>query len=188
MKKHNESICNLLQGYLTRMLQAEEDILKQLKTVSSVAQSNGLKTIFDKHITETKNQIERLKDCLKYIEKKMPPHEEGLIEKGKNTLKSIAKAAFYQRSDAIDGIIKEGERVFKEYIDTNLHDYVLSSGAQSLEMGEIAAYKTLISLAKECNFNEIQDLLEQTLKEEMKAYDLLTAFSDEEVKKAQKSA
>lgn len=171
MKKSRESICNLFESLLSRMLQAEEKILKQLKAICKATHANTLRSIFETHLGETQHQIQRLKECLKHLGAKK--------ERGEMT--SIA-------SEAIDGIMKEGEHTFKEYADTSLHDYVLASGAQSLEMGEIAAYKTLLSLAVQCGFEEIEDLLEETLKEEINAYELLKTFSEEEARKLKKSA
>lgn len=188
MSKSNKSICNLFETLVNRMLRAEEHICDQLQKICSIAQANELKTIFETHITETEHQIQRLKDCLKYLDENLPKEEQGLIEKGKNTLKEITQTALHQKSEAIDGVIKEGEHIFKEYEDTNLHDFVLSSGALSLEMGEITAYNTLIALATECGFKEIQDLLKETLEEEKHAYDSLKAFAEEEAKKNRKSA
>lgn len=171
MKKSHESIITLFESLLIRMLKAEKEILKQLKVVSQTAQANSLQSIFETHTGETENQIQRLKSCLKHL---------GVPKDGKN----IARI----NSEAIHGIMQEGEHTFKEYAQTHLHDYVLASGAQSLEMGEIAAYKTLISLAVQCGFEEIEDLLEETLKEEINAYELLKTFSEEEARKLKKSA
>lgn len=187
MKGKKSSIYALFQTLLNKMLLAEEDILKQLKIVSKAADSEDLKMIFDRHSAETNQQVQRLKDSLEYLESKTS-EEESPIEKGKKVLKTAAKKMFHKKSEAIDGIITEGEHVFKEYAKTNLHDYVIATGAQSLEMGEIAAYKTLISLAKDCGLKEIERSLQTTLQEEIKAYDLLKAFSEEEAKRIEKSA
>jgi ferritin-like metal-binding protein YciE len=188
--KHEAKIEDFFECSLQNMLQAEEDILKQLNLISKVADSKELKQIFQEHMEETKVQADRLKKAIQTLESKSNKEEskeEGVVEKGKKMAKTAVKS-FSSKSEAIDGIVKQGEKVFKEFSDTSLHDLVLASGAQALEMGEIAAYKTLLFLADLCGHSELIEPLQQSLDEEQKAYETLRGFCNEEGKKVEKSA
>src|SRR5690606_21851882 len=103
MKKNHESIITLFESLLVRMLEAEEKILKQLKVVCKASHANSLRSIFETHMGETEHQIQRLKSSLKHLG---------------------AKKMAHVNSEAIEGIMKEGEHTFKEYAETHLHDYV----------------------------------------------------------------
>ncbi len=187
-KRKDATIYDLFDSCLHRMLQAEEEVNDQLKVVCEMAHSSRLKAIYEEHMDETQMQIQRLRDCLDIIELNAPKEEVGVVEKGKKMLRSIAEAAFHPKNEALHGIIKEAKEVFHEYSDTALHDLVLSSGTQSIEMGEIAGYKTLIFLAKECDYREVVNLLNRSLAEEEKAYKMLGSFADGEAKKVEQSA
>lgn len=183
MKAPREVVDNILEFSLQKMLQAEEEICKQLRLLSESANSLKLKNIFSEHVAETEVQIRRLKSSLEVLESR--PVEDSLLEKGKKVVQSIARSLSF-KSETMEGLIEDSKDMFKKFGDTLLRDLVLACGAEAIEMGEIAAYKNMIFLAEIVGYPDVLDLLKQSLQEEQKAYDVLSAFSSIESKKIEK--
>lgn len=192
--KKDAKVGDFFESSLQSMLQAEEDILKQLKLISRLADSKELKQIFEDHMEETEAQADRIREALKTLEltSKEEEKEEGVIEKGKKAVKAVKTVLVVKslnpKSEAIEGIIKQGEKIFKQFSNTSLHDLVLASGAQALELGEVGAYKTLLFLADLSGHSEMIGFIQQSLDEEQKAYEMLRSFCNEEGRKVEKSA
>ncbi len=123
---------------------AEQQIAKSLPKLSQSASSPELKKAFEKHLEETKGQIERLKQVFKEI---------GQPAKG-------------ERCPAIEGILTEADQLMAEIEDASVLDAALLSGAQAVEHYEITRYGTLIAWAKQLGHKEIVKLLQVTLTEE----------------------
>jgi len=123
---------------------AEQQIAKSLPKLAKSAGSPELKKAFEKHLEETKGQIERLKQVFKEI---------GQPAKG-------------EQCPAIEGILKEADELISEIKDAQTLDAALLSGAQAVEHYEITRYGTLITWAKQLGYKESAKLLQETLKEE----------------------
>jgi len=87
-------------------------------------------------------------------------------------------AARAKKCDAMDGLVKEAESLIEELPKgTMVRDAGLIIAAQKVEHYEIAAYGSLVQLAKTMGENEIADLLQETLDEEKEADQLLTELA-----------
>ena len=73
---------------------------------------------------------------------------------------------------AMEGIIKEGEKLMKEDMSPEVSDAAIIAAAQKVEHYEISSYGTARTYARELNLDEVEDLLRQTLNEEYEADDL----------------
>lgn len=135
---------------------AERKILKALPKMARGAQSDKLKQAFEKHRDETEVQVERLQQVFEMLDKRA---------QGKTC-------------PAIDGIIEEGEEIMQEFKDTPALDAGLVSAAQAVEHYEITRYGTLKRWAEMLGMDEAAKLLDQTLAEESKTDEDLTAFAD----------
>lgn len=188
MANTEDTVEHFLEHSLERMLRAEKDILKGLDDLREVSHSSELKRGFEKHKKETEAQVDRLEQALEIIkDSKERRSDDTTYEKWKNMMGDFSKQ-FHFKSDAISGIMKEGKAVYKEFKDTSLNDFVVASGAQAIELGEIASYMNLIYLSQICGYSQITTLLETSLREEQKAYEILSSFCNTQVGKLHKAA
>jgi ferritin-like metal-binding protein YciE len=83
-----------------------------------------------------------------------------------------------KKCEAMEGLVKEAQNVIQELPKgSSVIDAGLIIAGQKVEHYEIAAYGSLVQLAKTMGENEIADLLQQTLDEEKEADQLLTELA-----------
>jgi ferritin-like metal-binding protein YciE len=123
---------------------AENQITKALPKMISKASDAQLKAGFEKHLQETKGQINRLEQVFKL---------HGVEVSGVTC-------------PAIDGIIAEADEVAGEVDDKAVLDAALIAAAQAVEHYEISRYGTLVAWAKQLGRNDCASLLLQNLDEE----------------------
>lgn len=134
---------------------AEKQIYKSLPKMARAAQSDQLRSAFEKHHDETEGHIERLEQVFELL----------------------GKPARGKKCDAIEGILDEGKEVMEEYDDTPALDAGLLAAAQAVEHYEISRYGTLKTWAGKLGLNEAVKLLDETLAEEKKTDDTLTKIA-----------
>jgi ferritin-like metal-binding protein YciE len=144
MVKELKKLDDLFLEGLKDIYYAEKKILVALPKMAKAAQSEELSAAFEKHLTETEGQVERLEEVFELIEEK---------PKGK-------------LCPAIVGIVEEGQEIMKDYKGSPALDAGLLAAAQAVEHYEIARYGTLCAWAKELGMSDATKLLERTLKEE----------------------
>ncbi|MBA3324030.1 MAG: ferritin-like domain-containing protein [Rhodobacteraceae bacterium] len=123
---------------------AEQQIEKALPKMISKAADEGLRSGFEKHLTETRNQIQRLEQVFQL---------HGAQAKG-------------VRCPAIDGIIEEADEIASDIADQDVLDAALIAAGQAVEHYEITRYGTLVAWAKELGREDCAELLRQNLEEE----------------------
>ena len=138
---------------------AEHEIAKTLPKMSKAAKAPALAKAFDKHLSETKGQIERLDQMFKLLGVKA----EGVP------------------CEAIKGILKEGAEVMEEFGGSAALDAGLIAAAQAVEHYEIARYGTLRCWAEELGMMDAEDLLAATLAEEHATDEALTALAESKI-------
>ena len=151
-----KTLDDLFLDTLKDIYYAERKILKALPKMARGAQSENLKLAFEKHKDETEGQVERLQQVFEIL----------------------GKRAQGKTCPAIDGIIEEGEEIMEEFKDTPALDAGLVSAAQAVEHYEITRYGTLKRWAQMLGMDDAAKLLDQTLAEESKTDEDLTAFAD----------
>ena len=151
-----KTLDDLFLDTLKDIYYAERKILKALPKMARGAQSDQLKKAFEKHKDETEGQVERLQQVFEIL----------------------GKRAQGKTCPAIDGIIEEGEEIMEEFKDTPALDAGLVSAAQAVEPYEITRYGTLKRWAQMLGMDDAARLLDQTLAEESKTDEDLTAFAD----------
>jgi ferritin-like metal-binding protein YciE len=135
---------------------AENQILKALPKMISMATDPELKSGFKKHLGETEIQIERLQ----------------------KVFEMHGQTAEQANCPAIDGIIKEANQISGDIGDKDVLDAALAAAAQAVEHYEITRYGTLIAWAKEMGRDDCASLLEQNLDEEYAADKKLTQIAE----------
>jgi ferritin-like metal-binding protein YciE len=145
---------------------AEKKILSALPKMAKAAQSPKLKAAFEKHLTETDGQVDRLEQVFALLDE---------TPRGKTC-------------DAIIGIIDEGKEVMSEYKGMPTIDAGLLAAAQAVEHYEISRYGTLRTWAAELGLKDAVKLLDATLKEEKNTDATLNQLAETEVNKHAETA
>lgn len=135
---------------------AEKHLTKTLPKMKKSSTSEELAAAFEDHLNVTQNQIERLEKVFELLD--MAPRA--------------------KKCEAMEGLVKEAQDVIGELPKGSaVIDAALIISGQKVEHYEIAAYGSLVQLAKTMGENEIADLLQQTLDEEKQADQLLTELA-----------
>jgi ferritin-like metal-binding protein YciE len=135
---------------------AEKHLTKALPKMKKAATSEELANAFEQHLTVTEKQIER-------------------VEQVFEILNMTARA---KKCEAMEGLVKEAEGTMEDLPKGSMaRDAGLIIQGQKIEHYEIAAYGSLVQLAKTMGETEIADLLQQTLDEEKEADQLLTELA-----------
>ena len=154
-----DMIEELLVDQLRDLLNAEGQLVKGLPKMAKAARSEALRMAFERHLDETKLQVDRLKEvfALAGVAAQAKPCKgmEGLLEEG-------------------DEVIEEGEQ-----FDDVAADLALIAAAQKVEHYEISAYGTARTMAGQIGLPEASALLSKSLAEEEVADNLLTQLARE---------
>ena len=156
MVREPKKLDELFHDTLKDIYFAEKKILTALPKMAKAAQSEDLKAAFEKHESETEEQVNRLEQGFEEIDAK---------PQGKTC-------------DAIMGIIEEGQEIMKEYKGQPALDAGLLAAAQAVEHYEISRYGTLKTWAQELGLTEAVKLLDKTLSEEKKTDAALTELAE----------
>jgi|SRR5690554_566557 len=161
-----KTLDDLFLDTLKDIYYAERKILKALPKMARAASTDELKAAFQKHKDETEGQIERLQQVFEIL----------------------GKRAQGKTCPAIEGIIDEGEEIMEEFKGTPALDAGLISAAQAVEHYEITRYGTLKRWAEVLGKKDIVKLLDETLQEESKTDEDLTALADASANEMAKAA
>ena len=156
MAKEPKQLDELFHDTLKDIYYAEKKILAALPKMAKAAQNENLTAAFEKHHSETEEQVGRLEQVFDLIEEK---------PQGK-------------KCAAIEGILEEGQEIIKEYKGSPALDAGLVSAAQAVEHYEIARYGTLKRWAEMLELPDAAKLLGQTLDEETRTDKALTGLAD----------
>jgi len=150
---------NLFVSQLQDAYSAESQLIEALPKMAQAASSDDLRQGFEKHLTETRQQLKRLEKACKLVD----------CETGGETC------------EAMQGLITEGQEAISLQADAQVKDAGLICAAQKVEHYEIALYGTLCSWADELGLNDVRDLLHQTLEEEKATDAKLTELAERRV-------
>lgn len=139
-----ESLHDLFVHELKDLYSAENQLLEALPEMAEAAQSPELKSAFETHLTETKQQVKRLEDVFRELEES--PGDETCM--------------------GMQGLIEEGSDLIDEDADPTVKDAGLIVAAQKVEHYEIAAYGSCCVFAETLGFERVKKLLKETLAEE----------------------
>ena len=151
-----QSLNDVFTHELKDLYSAETQLLEALPKMAQAASNDELKTAFREHLEETKGHVTRVQDALGELGVATMPTEE---------------------CKDMTGLIAEGEEIIGLTGDPMAKDATIIAAAQRVEHYEIAAWGTVRQLAKECGFDGIEELAEQTLDEESHADKLLTKIA-----------
>ena len=151
---------DLFEEHIMDLYSAEEQILDALPTMIEAATDPELRSGLQKHLEETRRQLQRLEQI---------GRTNGFDPSG-------------HKCDGMKGILKEGNKlVSKEAEEDDVRDAAIISACQRVEHYEIAVYGTTRTYARMLGDNESVALLEETLDEEKNADKTLTDVAESHV-------
>ncbi|HEY1040951.1 MAG TPA: ferritin-like domain-containing protein [Bacteroidia bacterium] len=148
---------HLFEEELKDVYSAEKQLIEALPKMVKAAYSEDLKDAFENHLQQTKRHVERIE---KVMDRLRIEHEE-------------------EKCMAMEGLIKENEKVIEEFDASHVRDSALIIGAQKVEHYEIASYGSLCELADVLGYSKIADLLGRTLDEEERTDKLLSMIAQD---------
>jgi len=146
---------------LQDLYSVEHQIIDALPKMAEASSSSKLRSAFEEHLRQTKNQAQRLEEIFQSLQEK--PHK--------------------KKCKGMEGIIKEGEEILKEDLDPDVRDAALICAAQKVEHYEIAGYGTVRTYAEMLGMDDTADLLQQTLDVEEATDQKLTQLALEGINK-----
>ena len=150
-----ETLKKLYVTQLRDIYDSESRILKALPQMAEAAQHPQLKRAFERHESETQEQIRRLEQIFDAL---------GQSPKG-------------ETCEATQGLMKEGQEMISAGGDADVRDAGLIGAAQKIEHYEIANYGTVATYAKMLGERQALQLLTTTLEEEKRTDKLLTTLA-----------
>ena len=156
MAEETNPLEELLVDELKDLYSAENQIIKALPKMAKAATSPELKRAFERHLEETRRQVERLNQIGEALDIRLT---------GK-------------KCKGMEGLIEEGKETMEEDLDENALDAGLIGAAQKVEHYEIAAYGTARTHAEMLGHTKAARLLQQTLDEEGATDKKLTALAE----------
>jgi ferritin-like metal-binding protein YciE len=154
-----DSVRDLLLEELKDLYSAETQLVEALPKMAQAASSPELQSAFKQHLNETQQQVSRLEQVFQQL---------GQDPGG-------------ETCDAMKGLVKEAQHFLTAQGAKEVIDAGLIGAAQRVEHYEMAGYGTARTLAQQVGENQIASLLQQTLEEEGKANEKLTAIAEKNV-------
>jgi len=166
LSEHLGSLRELYINQLRHMYSGETQITDALPKMIEAAAAPELKSALETHLQETRGQSARL---------------EQILSRTDSGVKSM-------KNKGIDALIAGGEDVIKDADNVSVRDAAIIAAAQKIEHYEIAAYGTLRRYAEILNETQDASLLQQTLREEKHADEILTNIADSANRAADRAA
>lgn len=141
-----ETLDDLFEMQLKDLYSAENQLVKAMPKMASMAKDARLRQGFEMHLRETQTQVERLEQIGKGLDLKLSGH----------TCK------------AMEGLIAEGQETMSERATDEVMDAALIAAAQRIEHYEISGYGTAAHYAERLGHSEAAALLRQSLNEEQR--------------------
>jgi ferritin-like metal-binding protein YciE len=146
-KSSTQSLEILFEKELKDMYSAEKQLVEALPKLAEAADSEDLQDAILNHLEETKRHVQRIEKVFERLQ----------ITKGE------------EKCLAMEGMIKEAEKVLQDFERSPVRDSALIIGAQKVEHYEIASYGSLCELADVLGYGKVNDILGRTLDEEENA-------------------
>ena len=142
---------------LQDLLHAEKQLVTALPKMADAAKTANLRAAFEKHLEQTRMQVERLNQAFEMLGSEAEP----------------------KTCRAMVGLIEEGEEKIQESDGKEelAADIALITAAQKVEHYEIAAYGNARTLALQIDERDVARLLDYTLGEEESTDHLLTEIA-----------
>jgi ferritin-like metal-binding protein YciE len=136
---------------------AEKHLTKALPKLMRACTSPELASAFENHTAQTEEQVSRVEQVFEMLD-------------------MTARA---KKCEAMEGLVKEAQQAIEDTPKgSSVRDAALIICGQKVEHYEIAAYGSLVQLAKTIGRTDIADVLAETLAEEKETDELLTELAE----------
>ncbi|MCM4158593.1 ferritin-like domain-containing protein [Antarcticibacterium flavum] len=159
-----KNLKDLFEHQLKDLYSAESQLIKALPKMQKKANDEKLKKAIEKHLEETREQKERIKEVCEEL---------GIKPTG-------------EECKAMKGLIEEAEHFLEEDAEKEVRDAGIIAEAQRVEHYEISGYGTAVRYAKELGYDDIAKKLQKTLDEEYKTDENLTKMAESRLNKKAK--
>jgi ferritin-like metal-binding protein YciE len=157
-----DEITKLMVEQLRDAYSAEKQGLRAMPRMMKKASMQSVKDALQMHVEQTEGQVERLEKALEMV--------------GGRPGRKVC--------EGMRGIIEEAQGELEDHEKGPLMDALIIAGQQRMEHYEIAAYGTIVAMAKACGEQELADLLAETLAEEKQTDEKLSKLAESEVNPA----
>lgn len=157
-----DDITKLMIDQLRDAHSAERQALRAMPRMMKNVTHPALKECIQAHVDETEAQVERIEQALEMV--------------GGKPGRKVC--------EAMRGLIEEATHEMGENEKGPMMDVLIIASAQRIEHYEIAAYGTMVALAKAAGQQQLADLLAETLAEEKATDEKLTQVAESEVNPA----
>lgn len=147
----------LFENELKDVYDAEKRLTKALPKLAKAVASDELRTAFEEHLEVTKGQVSRLEQIFQILERKPQ-----------------AKAC-----PGMKGLIEEADEILASKGEDQFTDLAIIGAARKVEHYEMMAYTTLRSLAEQIGDEQMQNLLDETMREEEEADEKLAQICEQ---------
>jgi ferritin-like metal-binding protein YciE len=142
-----ETLQDVFEHQIQDLYSAENQLIEALPDIINATTSEDLKRIFERHLTETRTQKERITVMGERL---------GIAIEG-------------ETCHAMAGLIEESTHIIKDNKPSDALDAALIAAAQRIEHYEIAAYGSTVAYAKRLGYDTACETLQATLNEEYDA-------------------
>src|SRR5437899_4892356 len=151
-----DSLQELYVNELRDLYNAENQLIKSLPKMAKAASSDELKEAFEKHLEQTKGQVQRLEEVFEEIDE---------TPRGKTC-------------QAMKGLIEEGSEILHQDGEDSVIDAGIIVAAQKVEHYEIAGYGSVRTFAQLLGKDRSAELLQTTLDEESETNETLNQLAE----------
>lgn len=153
------SLDDLFLEQIEDLYDAEHRIIHGLPKMIEAAHNPQLKGALDKHLAETRKQVDRLDTIFRFLNK--TPER--------------------KTCEGIKGLLNEGEDMASAKGNPDVRDAAIIAAAQRVEHYEMACYGTARTLAQHLGHQQAAQFLQATLEEEKRADQTLTQVAESTV-------
>jgi ferritin-like metal-binding protein YciE len=157
-----DEIKKLMIEQLRDAYSAEKQALRAMPKLMRQATSATLKEALQMHVEQTEGQVDRLEKALEML--------------GGRPGRKVC--------EGMRGLIEEAQSELEDHEKGPIMDVLIVGAQQRVEHYEIAAYGTMVALAKAAGQQELADLLAETLQEEKQTDEKLSELAEREVNPA----
>ena len=157
-----DELTKLMIEQLRDAYSAEKQALRIMPRMTKKVSSQTLRDALQMHAEQTETQVERLEQALEMLGGK----------------------AGRKVCEGMRGILEEAQHEIEDQEKGPVLDMLVVAGIQRVEHYEIAAYGTMVALAKAAGQTQLADLLAETLAEEKQTDEKLSELAESEVNPA----
>lgn len=151
-----DSLDELLREELKDIYDAERQLTKALPKLVKKASAGELRNAFEEHLRQTRKHVERLEHAFEQM---------GMPVRGK-------------KCEGMQHLIAEGDEMIADAEDDATRDAVMIAAAQKVEHYEIASYGCVATYAELLGYDQVHELLGETLDEEERTDERLSDLAE----------